>query len=174
LEAKFNTIEVIGGHSPYPGPARIFRLFLATVTPEKCAWFADVTLKSRRSSCKGIKVLEPSSDLLPIADFCRSYPHVKVRYIPGNFNYEQSNVVLFLFNGLFINKAVRWRNEFPISVMGASADDWTDAQGIARFNIPNIRIWPAVEEGVDLVKLIASQPAHRLSNSIQAWATEDI
>jgi hypothetical protein len=58
--------------------------------------------------------------------------------------------------------------------MKAAADRWTNAQGIARFNIPNLRIWPAVEAHVDFNELIVSDRARKWIPDLQTWATEGI
>jgi hypothetical protein len=113
LETKLNKIVIFGRHSPKAGPTRIFRLFLASSAPEKSSWFSDVTMKSLHCGHIVNDLLEPSSDLCAIADFCRRYPHVNIRYIPGGFEYKEYRMHHFAAAGLFINKAVRQRDDFP-------------------------------------------------------------
>jgi hypothetical protein len=113
LEAKFNKIEIVSRRFPKAEPARLFRIFLTTSAPEKAAWFTNVTMKSSHCGHDKNKLLEPASDLLPIADFCRRNPHVNIRYIPGGFEYELYSIHHFAAAGLFINKAVHQCNRFP-------------------------------------------------------------
>ena len=87
LEAKFNKIVIFGRRCPR-GPTRIFRLFLASSAPEKSSWFSDVNMKSLHCSHIVKDLLEPFSEPCAIADFCRRYPHVNIRYIPGGFEYK--------------------------------------------------------------------------------------
>ena len=100
MEAKFNTVGIFGGYSSDPGPARIFRLFLATAAPGKGAWFNNVLLRFPVRDNLVKDILEPASDLSPIADFCRRCSYVNIRYILGGFEYERSGIDYFTYFGL--------------------------------------------------------------------------
>jgi hypothetical protein len=126
LEAKFNKVEILRRRSPDAGTARIFRSFLARTTHKKGAWYADVTMKSLHCGHNNNELLEPASDLLPIADFCRRIPHVNICYIPGGFGYTTYIIHHFAAAGLFINRTVRQCDIFPgdlsYNLMKAAAD----------------------------------------------------
>ncbi|KAF1831075.1 hypothetical protein BDW02DRAFT_70361 [Decorospora gaudefroyi] len=176
LEAKFNILEITGGQWPKPGPARIFNKFLRGCAPAKRRWFVKVILRQRHSGHSFMEIIEPASDVLPIADFCRQYPHVKVAYLVEGFEYKLYSVRRFIKAGYFITMAVRGRNLFneqqsQLLPQVTLARRWTNEQGIARMKVPNLRIWPAVEDDVCFAALLPQGSVlSRWVGLMQKWA----
>ncbi|KAF1944321.1 hypothetical protein EJ02DRAFT_98722 [Clathrospora elynae] len=180
LEVKFNTVVIRFDFSSSPKrePARIFGTFLTTCAPSKVSWFADIILKSSHSGHNLNDLLEPASHIFPVATFCRMNPHVKIRYIPGGFEYKTYSIHHFLGAGHFINRTIR--QQHVVLTYGTYGfekfvtDRYTDARGIALRGVPNFKIWPAIEDGVDFATLVNTDELRVWVEDMQAWATEGI
>ncbi|KAF1944323.1 hypothetical protein EJ02DRAFT_98719 [Clathrospora elynae] len=153
LEAKYNMIYVHGSFPRGKGPAQKFSEFLATCSRPRVSWFRNVLL-STSSHYNMDSFIEPANFLFAIADFCRNNPDAAVVYSPRAFDSRSRKVYTFVLMGVYLTMAVR--NKIPSCHIPMrkiqshegymrSARQWTDKQGIARMDVPNLRFWPAVE-----------------------------
>jgi len=123
---------------------------MSTLSSRIIAGIKDVTLQNLVWKGDYNTLIEPAAFLLPVADFCRTYPDANVRYIPGYFDVEESTAKTFIMIGVYLNMAFRGKNlvseilRFEFSdVHSMTHTAWTiDTASAAEINVPNLRFWP--------------------------------
>jgi hypothetical protein len=149
LEVKFNCVTFFDCSDSYATPA--FLRFINECSPKKVEWFTDINLEVVPERTVDLDMLvEPLASLLPIAEFCRKHPKIKVRYLPDHFHTSFESASTFFMIGSYLNKVYRGKDQHTAlrrMVSGGYnpfySPTWrVDAVGIAALNVPNFRFWP--------------------------------
>ena len=159
LEVKHNVIVVRGDRRTIlGGPARRLNRFLETCSQAKALWFTHIGL----SNCNYNRVdwvIEDSEDILPVADLRRTNPNLTVDYHAGilvSTDHTEGPEQRFLRSGTYMLSALRHENPdflhqpyFNGFMNLNSGHTWTDEQGVARLEVPNLRFWPSTPRQFD-------------------------
>lgn len=124
-------------HSQAPAP--IFSKFTSSIAPRKISWLTHIVIATESYSTgqmikHGInKMLEPADNIMRMADFCRSNPHVTVDYIAG---------CLWLMKEKAASDAYYHYNVLGWLCKGLGTDEETKQAENEWLSTPNLNFWP--------------------------------